>query len=449
MARIGSEEFYGAATDINQPVIANERGASEEAYRHSMDNQNRYQQNSRETQMLAAQSNQERERSFGEAISSGLKALPGAYNDARDASNRNAISKQQMTQNERNLERDQKYGDQKFKAEMEQQQQITEGQKLSNERSKAMQPLEVQRAQADLQNAPLVRQQLQLANKAAGLENDSLEQQTKASQVAAILGNAVQQARSPQEKQQIIDKTMGELGGKFDAATLQKGRRLSTTEGFQDQAMTNYIMQSDPQFQKAQATKQKLEAVSNTMAKLKSELAKLENDPNHVLDSPVTEQTMETMAKDLETAGLNNLAASLRQKTLKAFMTPGSPTTQLDRAKAAVKAVSDSANIEMAQGLTLSENNPYLPTNELQKYVKIVNYNPNQKLTQSSIIPQTTPAPGQLGVGAGQFVTPPGMQFPAPQQGQGQGQQQQPQQPPLDLMTMPGARMKNPAQPRK
>lgn len=454
MARIGSEEFYGAATDINQPIIANEKGASEEAYRHSMDNQNRYQQNSRETQMLAAQSNQERERSFGEAISSGLKALPGAYNDARDASNRNAISKQQMTQNERNLERDQKYGDQKFKAEMEQQQQITEGQRLSNERSKAMQPLEVQRAQADLQNAPLIRQQLQLANKAAGLENDSLEQQTKASQVAAILGNAVQQARSPQEKQQIIEKTMGDLSGKFDAATLQKGRRLSTTEGFQDQSMTNFIMQSDPQFQKAQTTKNKLEAVASTMTRLKSELAKLETDPNYVLDSPVTEQTMETMAKDLDTAGLNNLAANLRQSTLKSFMTPGSPSTQLSRAKAAVKAVSDSVNNEMAQALTLSENNPYLSPNELQKYVDVVTYNPNQRLTKSSIIPKTpfggnnimnTGAPGQLGVGAGQFVTPPGLQFPAPQQ----GQQQQQQQPPLDLMTMPGARMKNPAQPRK
>lgn len=457
MARIGSEEFYGAATDINQPVIANEKGASEEAYRHSMDNQNRYQQNSRETQMLAAQSNQERERSFGEAISSGLKALPGAFNDARDASNRNALSQQQMKKNQKDLERDEKYGDQKFQNEMEQQKQITESQRLSNDRSKAMQPFEVQRAQADLDNAPLIKQQLQLANKAAGLGNDSLEQQTKASQVAAILGIAVQQARSPQEKQQIIEKTMGDLHGKFDEATLQKGRRLSTTEGFQDQAMTNYITQSDPQFQKAQATKQKLEASANVMAGLKSELAKLENDPNHVLDSPETKQTLENMAVQLEQSGQMQLAASLRQNTLSAFMTPGSPTTQLARAKAAVKSVSDSINNEMRQAVALSENNPYLAPDHLQKYVQAVTYNPNQKLTQSNIIPKTpfggnnimntaAPATGQLGVGAGQFVTSPDVQFPARQQGQ---QQQQPAQPPMDLMTMPGAKMKNPAQPRK
>jgi len=457
MARIGSEEFYGAATDVNQPIIASQSSPSEEAYKYAMDNQNRYQRDSRETQMMASQSKQDREKSFGEAISSGLKALPDAFNNARDASNRNAVSKQQMTQNERNLERDEKYGDQKFQNEMEQQKQITESQRLSNDRSKAMQPFEVQRAQADLDNAPLIKQQLQLANKAAGLGNDSLEQQTKASQVAAILGIAVQQARSPQEKQQIIEKTMGDLHGKFDEATLQKGRRLSTTEGFQDQAMTNYITQSDPQFQKAQATKQKLEASANVMAGLKSELAKLENDPNHVLDSPETKQTLENMAVQLEQSGQMQLAASLRQNTLSAFMTPGSPTTQLARAKAAVKSVSDSINNEMRQAVALSENNPYLAPDHLQKYVDVVSYNPNQKLTQSSIIPKTpfggnnimntaAPATGQLGVGAGQFVTSPDVQFPARQQGQ---QQQQPAQPPLDLMTMPGARMKNPAPQRK
>jgi len=463
MARIGSEEFYGAATDVNQPIIASQSSPSEEAYKYAMDNQNRYQRDSRETQMMASQSKQDREKSFGEAISSGLKALPDAFNNARDASNRNAVSKQQMTQNERNLERDEKYGDQKFQNEMEQQKQITESQRLSNDRSKAMQPFEVQRAQADLDNAPLIKQQLQLANKAAGLGNDSLELQNKATVIASVLANEGMKARSPQEKEQIIQNKLSELSGKYDEATLQKGRRLAMQEGFQDQALINYNLQSDPQFQKAQEVKNKLSASAAAFGEIMSEFAKIETDPNMVFDTVTLEQSMDNIASRLEAAGQTKLADNVRKSTTEAFLTPGSNTTKMARAREALNSLSASIKGEIKQAQILTRSNPHLSEAILQPYLEAVSYNPNLKsapqanifksrmqqggMTNVSGQPSYTPGNGQLGVGAGNFVVGPDVKFPAPQQGQ-QGQQmqqgQQQQMPQIDLMSMPGAKMKAP-----
>lgn len=460
-----AEEFYGAPTSVTQPVVANPRSPAEEAYLQNIQIQNRQQDRTAENIQRGADSNVAREKSFGDSMSKGIEGATQGYLQGREASERTAERRQQaeerglsIGQKRREGERDVEYGDEMAKSVMEKEKANlastragTESTVAQTQRAKELAPGELQAQNLqnktmgeNLAQAPLQRKQLSESIRSAGLQNDTLDQQNKAATIGAIISNARSQGRSPQEADQIAQQKVAELKstGQYDDATIQKGNRLATTEGFQDSSMKSFILQSDPQFQQAQKLKERMTSSANIMASLKSELSKLEADKS-LFDSPASKQAMDNIAAQLDASGQSKLANSLRESTLEAFMTPGSPTTKLERAKQAVLAVSQSIKNELGTAATMAGSNPHMSPQALQPIWQAVNYNPNQPLQAPNLFqgvggPNIMNVGGQgPGVGGGNFITPPGMAIPP-----AQGQQPQQQAPAVDLFGLPGAQRK-------
>lgn len=447
-SRVPTEEFYGAPTDVNQPMIASQNSPSEEAYRQSQSNNRNYHAEGSDIRQKMIASKVKSEEDFANAYAPAIQNLAGNYYQGKGMANQAEEQNQRIAQTERTAKRDQTYGDEMARLQLEQgrtsiasTQAGTASTNASTSRVAQLTPGEVTQQGQQIAAQPLHTQALASSIRGTNLQNETLDTQNKAATIAAILGNASQGAQNPMQAEQMKQQKLQELqqNGHYDGAILAKGARLATENHFQDSSMRNFVLQNDPQYQKAQAVRQRLEASANVMVGLKSELSKLEQNSD-LFDSPAQKQAVENLANQLASAGQEKLAASLRQNMLEAMTTPGSPTTKVARAKAAVAAVSRSIQNEVGLATQMSQNNPHLSPQSLQPLLQAVSYDPNQASVAPDIFKSLNR--GAVGGGFQNTAAPsPAMSF----------QQQMPQQqPPIDLFGGPGSvRKQMPAAPQK
>lgn len=437
---IGTEEFYGSGGQVERPT-AQFRG-SEDAYKDATAQGRFHQQRGQEIMEKMGTEKARGIRDYYAPITETIGNLIPAYYGGKRLRNEAEESGLRQEQMQRTAQRDIAYGDQMAKNQMEQSVAQTEATKANTARTVAMTPIEIKTAEAQLANQPLVRQQMIAAIRGANLENESIENQQKIASVAAIINSRRQQGQTPQEQADLEAQALADLRTKgTDESILAKGRTLANTENFNNRLLNQSILNSDPNYGRAQQEMQKVEAGVKAIQALKAQFANVQNDYS-VIDSPTFKQGIENIVRTLRESGQDQLADSLERGPVRAILATDSPF-KAKRAAESLQFLSNQVQQQIVGMTQTAVTNPHIDTGKLNVMLQQARFDPNAPAGQADIFNKARGGSGVLnagGIGTMPFSPLPVAGGTVATPGAGAAQAA----PPVNLRMAPGARMKMP-----